>query len=43
MINFVKHEHPLTIYLGDRTVVLAQGKGKVRLPTSDCSDDVFLA
>ena len=43
MINFVKYEHPLSIYLGDSTVVLAQGEGKVRLPTCYGSDDIFLA
>ena len=41
IINFVKYEHPLKIYLGDSTVVLAQGEGKVRLPTCYGSDDVF--
>ena len=43
MINFIKYEHTLNIYLGDSTVVLAQGEGKVRLPTCYGSDDVFLA
>ena len=43
MINFVKFEHPLNIYLGDSTAVMAQGEGKVRLPTCYGSDDVFLA
>ena len=43
MINFVKYEHPMKIYFGDSTVVLAQSEGKVRLPICYGSDDVFLA
>ena len=33
----------MNIYLGDSSVVLAEGEGKVRLPTCDASDDNFLA
>eukprot|EP00795_Rhopilema_esculentum_P006029 gene6029-11402_t len=43
MFNFVKYEHPLKVFLGDSTFALAQGEGKVRLPTCDGSDDVYLA
>ena len=43
LFEFVKYKHPLKIFLGDSTFVLAQGKGKVRLPKCDGSDDAYIA
>ena len=43
LMDFIQYKDPLKIYLGDSTVVLALGEGKVRLPTCDSPDNVFLA
>ena len=43
LFDFKQYDHPLKIYLGDSSVVLAEGEGKVRLPTYDGLDDNFLA
>ena len=43
LMDFIQYKDPLKIYLEDSTVVLASGEGKVRLPTCDGPDDVFLA
>ena len=43
LTDFIQYKDPLKIYLGDSTVVLALGEGKVRLPTCDGPDNVFLA
>ena len=43
LMDFIQYKDPLKIYLGDSTVVLASGEGKVRLPTCDGPDNVFLA
>ena len=35
LMDFIQYKDPLKIYLGDSTVGLALGEGKVRLPTCD--------
>ena len=43
LFDYQQYEYPVNIYLRDSSVVLAEGEGKVRLPTCDGSDDNFLA
>ena len=43
LMDFIQYKDPLKIYLGVSTVVLALSEGKVRLPTCDDPDNVFLA
>ena len=43
LFDFKQYDNPLKIYLGDSSVVLAEGEGKVRFPTYDGLDDNFLA
>ena len=42
-MDFIQYKDPLNIYLGDSKVVVALGEEKVRLPTCDGPDNVFLA
>ena len=43
LFDFKQYDHPLKIYLGESSVVLAEGEGKVPLPTYDGLHDNFLA
>ena len=40
--NYVQYQEPKSIYLGDSTIILAYGKGKVKLPTVNNTVDLFL-
>ena len=42
LMDFIQYKHSLKTYLGENTVVLALGGRKVRLPTCDGPDNVFL-
>ena len=40
--NYVQYQAPRNIYLGDSTVILAYGEGKVKLPTVNSTRDIVL-
>ena len=40
--NYVQYQEPKSIYLGDSTVILAHGEGKVKLPTVNRTREIVL-
>ena len=40
--NYVQYPEPRNIYLGDSTVILAPGEGKVKLPTVNSIREIVL-
>ena len=40
--NYVQYQEPKSIYLGDSTVILAHGEGKVNLPTVNSTREIVL-
>ena len=40
--NYVQYQEPKSIYLGDSTVILAHGEGKVKLPTVNSTREIVL-
>ena len=40
--NYVQYQVPKSNYLGDSTVILAHGEGKVKLPTVNSTREIVL-
>ena len=43
LMDFTSYGQPSQVFLGDNTAISATGEGKVRLPTYDDAEDVYLA